>query len=190
MSKVATSSSNVDIHQKELEVLTHQAKAEIGNKELEIQKLRQELSIKDKMLKEQSSDVQVRRLKAQLLEQTKSLEILELMKSEFAAMALGESYMMNQAYHDGQMFTYAEQQWEQLEEARRCESVLAEIRNEKMKSEMDQEQQKNLDALNSLVQQVSSSNSSARSSSKGVKKAPKDKERDRSAHRSPRHGSA
>ena len=188
--KAVAHSSNVDIHQKELEVMQHHAKAEISSKELEIQKLRQELTIKDKMLREQNSDLVVRRLKGQLIEQTKSLEILELMKSEYAVMAMGESaYYSQQGYHDGRMFEFAEKQWENLEEAKRCDAALAEIRQGKLQEEMQRaEEEENLAALNSLVMRVAASDS-ARSTSLGVRRSLPEKERSKTPQRSQRRGS-
>lgn len=96
--------------------------------ELEMTVQREEM--KQEEIKEMAK-AEMRQMQAKLHIQHKQLGIVELMKTEYASMALGMKYQESQGYHDSEMYEYAERQWENLEEAQAMEKVMQEIEADK-----------------------------------------------------------
>ena len=96
--------------------------------ELEMAVQREEM--KQAEIKEMAS-AEMRQMQAKLHFQHKQLGIVELMKTEYASMALGMKYQESQGYHDSEMYEYAERQWENLEEAQALGKVMKEIEEDR-----------------------------------------------------------
>ena len=59
-------------------------------------------------------------MEMKIREQSRSLEVLEVMKSEYAMLWLGkEKYQEEKGYHDGEMLVFAER-WLSEQEGMRC----------------------------------------------------------------------
>eukprot|EP00435_Cladocopium_sp_Y103_P071135 s185_g36.t2 len=100
---------------------------------MEVEALKQELQQKDRLLQKATADLtscqthgqtMLSQMERKIKEQSRSLEILELMKSEYAMLYMGrEKYQQEKGYQEGEMFEYAERWLGRLEEMRQLEQL-------------------------------------------------------------------
>jgi hypothetical protein len=131
---------------------SEKSQATTAQMSVEVEELKKELQMKERLLKQKSEELQscqthgktmLVSMEQKLKEQSRSLEVLELMKSEYGALWLGkEKYQAEKGYHDGEMFVYAERWLERQEEVRRLDEAL--------------QQQEQLEKLQETVRQANS----------------------------------
>ena len=76
---------------------------------------------------QQAMDQEARSLRAELAQKQMRLQVTEVIMSEYGAMALGYSYAENKAYHDAEMWSYAENRMQNKMELAALERLQREI---------------------------------------------------------------
>jgi hypothetical protein len=73
---------------------------------------------------------EITELRAKLQEAVRGVEVTEYMMDEYAEMALGQAYLENKAYHNGEMWKFAENKLHQQIELAACNRLTTELAQE------------------------------------------------------------
>ena len=82
-----------------------------------------------------ASQSEVRQLRKELVSAVKNNQITEIMMSEFAAMAMGASYLEHKGYHDREMHAYATRRLENQNEINALTQLQQELADSPMRDE-------------------------------------------------------
>ena len=101
----------------------------------EVEKLCKELQQRNQELQacQTYGQATLNQLRQELKEQSRVMEILEVTKSEYASMAMGQAYQIDQKFHDAKMYEYAKNRLQEMAEMRQLEelhSIVGRVNND------------------------------------------------------------
>lgn len=94
-------------HAQALQQLTLAGQQEVNN-------LQQEMQMQQVVVDAKTEEL--RRLRLDLTKYQENIEVLDIMSSQFAEMAVGPTYLQRKGYHNAEMYEYARRLWDHRQE--------------------------------------------------------------------------